>query len=196
MPDNNEVLNEVVRLLGSVPDKATFRHDLAENHAWFGAVLHILRQSDDLLLAGTASSIVRSLSDKPITIRDPRSRLIVLLEQIKREFELKCGYVIPRNYLELTADAKQDLNSGSEELHEAITQDNELSQEDKSILIAEIAVFEASLVAPKLSTELMHRFVFGVLKGSIIKVAGAIIQKLAARLADNIIKLMQWYISS
>ncbi|MEO1101307.1 MAG: hypothetical protein AAFW65_05620 [Pseudomonadota bacterium] len=195
MSTDEDVLTEIVKLLGSAPDKATFRHDLMINHEWLGSVLHILSKSEDLMLAAKAKTIADGIGDKPITVRDPRTRLIVMLQQMKREFEFKVGYSIPRNYVELSDyDVTEVVNSASE-LKKAVVEDNELETRDREILLSEIAIFEASLGVARLSPELISRFVNGVLRGAIVLAASESIKKIAGDLTTKLFDLMGWPLS-
>lgn len=194
-PTDEDVLNEIVKLLGSAPDKSTFRHDLSQNHEWNSAVLYILGQSEDITLRAAAKTIVSALGDKPISIRDPQSRLIILLQQMKREFEFNVGYSIPRNYLEIPEDVQADLTAANKALETSIVQDNELNDLDKKILLSEIAIFEASLGVERVSSELLARFVNGVLKGAIILSASEIIKNAASDLTAKLFSLLGWSLS-
>lgn len=192
MVTDDQILTEVVKLLASIPDKSTFRHDLPQNHEWLGSVIYVLRQSEDISLAADAKNIAAHIGDKPITIRDPQSRLIVLLQQVKREFEFRCGYAIPLNYIELPEDSRTELAEGTESLREAVAADNSIDPDDREILLSEIAIFEASIGATRLSSDLIARFVNGVLRGSIILAANAIVQECASILMRKILSLLGW----
>lgn len=195
MSTDERVLHELVRLLGSVPSKATFRHDLPQNHEWLGAVLHIVGFSGDLKLAMEARSVASTIHDVPVTLRDPQTQLIVLLQQMKREFEFKLGYSIPRNYIELSKSDKEELAESASELKRAVEQDNEIESLSRDILLSEIAIFEASLGVPRLSAELISRFVNGVLRGAAIFSAGQVVKKIASDLIEKLFDILGWPLS-
>lgn len=189
---DDQILAELVRVLASVPDKPTFRHDLPENHSWVGAVVNILRYSDDPSLAASARTIASAVGDKPITVRDPQVRLKVLLEQAKREFELKSGYQVPINYVHLEDQQRSEIVDATKEVRLKTEQDNALSEEDRLILLSEIAIFEESLIQPRLSSDLINRFVFFVLKGTAILGAGELLHAAVGRLADLLLNALGW----
>jgi hypothetical protein len=195
MPNEQQILNELVRLLGSTPDKSTFRHDLPQNHEWLGAVLFILRHSDDIQLASRAQMIASKIGNVPVTVQDPQPRLIMLLQQMKREFEFKLGYAIPRNYIELTNTDRQKLVEKSSILETRVKEDNELTEDERAILLSEIAIFEASIGCARLSPDLISRFIASILKGAIVLGAGLILKKAADDLAEKLLQIMGWSLS-
>ncbi|MEQ9505504.1 MAG: hypothetical protein RLO80_04485 [Hyphomonas sp.] len=187
-----DVLNEVVRLLGSIPEKAKFRHDIQSNHEWLGSLLFVLNQSTDRTLVAEARAIAASLPENPVVFRDPRSRLIVILQQLKREYEFKVGYSIPRNYIEIPENLLAPIEAAKQELETAVREDNELPNVEREIILTEIAILEAQLGVARLSSELIARFVNGILKGSAILAAGSILKQAASRLADLLLTAIGW----
>lgn len=111
---------------------------------------------------------------------------------MKREYEFKLGYSIPRNYIEPPVSALTTIKAATLELETAVREDNELPVDEREIILTEIAVLEAQLGFSRLSPELIARFVNGVLKGSIIFAAGSIIKQAASRLADLLLAAMGW----
>ncbi|MBK8197886.1 MAG: hypothetical protein IPK75_05905 [Acidobacteria bacterium] len=195
MSTDERILHELVRLLGSVPSKATFRHDLPQNHEWLGAVLHIVGLSGDIKLAMEARSVASKIHDVPVSLRDPQTQLIVLLQQMKREFEFKLGYSIPRNYLELSDVTRQEVSKTASALKLAVEQDNEIDPDSREILVSEIAIFEASLGVARLSPEIISRFVNGILRGAMILAAGEVVKKIASDLTKQLFDLLGWPLS-
>ncbi|KCZ55871.1 hypothetical protein HY29_09710 [Hyphomonas beringensis] len=192
MPEDAQILNEIVRLLGSIPEKATFRHDNSVNHEWLGSVLFIVGKSGDISLAAEARTIISGLQGPQVATRDPRARLVILLQQLKREYEFKLGYYIPRNYVEMTDEQLEVLSAAKEDLKSSVNSDNELSEDDRTIALHEIAMFEASLGAGRFSSDLISRFVNGFLKGAIILSGGVMLKQAASRMADEILNAMGW----
>tara|TARA_R110002020_G_scaffold83397_1_gene206680 strand:+ start:93915 stop:94316 length:402 start_codon:yes stop_codon:yes gene_type:complete len=129
---------------------------------------------------------------KPIVVQDPRSRLIVILQELKRDYEFRVGYSIPRNYIEISESQAAPIVEATSAFKEAVRSDNELPDEARDILLCEIAMFEASLGAARLSPDLIARFVNGFLKGSIILVSGTVVKQAASRLADLLLNAIGW----
>lgn len=186
------MLHEAVRLIGSVPDRATFVQDLDVNHEWLGAVLYLFKASGDQDLYDDAQLIVSDTDNRTAKKANQRSRLLIYLQQIKREHEVKLGYSIPRNYRPLSDEEVNQLQESAEALKETIQKDNELSEEDRDLALYEIAVFEASLNSARLSPDLIARFVNGFLRGAVIQLSSALIKEAASRLADQLLNLMGW----
>ncbi|MEL6475141.1 MAG: hypothetical protein AAFQ21_13745 [Pseudomonadota bacterium] len=195
MPTNEQLLNELVRLLGAIPAKATFRHDLPQNRQWLGSVLFVLNHSDNIDLARRAESIADQLHKTPITFQKPLESLALLLEQMKREIEFDVGYAIPRNYLSLDEDDKHQVLQLTDDLKIAVQQDNKIVPEDREIILSEIAVFEASLGVARLSADLISRFVNGVLRQAAIVTASAAIQEIASSLMRKLFEILEWPLS-
>ena len=189
---SEDVLHEAVRLIGSVPDRATFVQDLDVNHEWLGAVLYLFKASGDQDLYDDAQLIVSDTDNRTAKKANQRSRLLIYLQQIKREHEVKLGYSIPRNYRPLSDEEVNQLQESAEALKETIQKDNELSEEDRDLALYEIAVFEASLNSARLSPDLIARFVNGFLRGAVIQLSSALIKEAASRLADQLLNLMGW----
>lgn len=195
MPRDDRLLAEAVRLLGGVPDKSTFRHDLEINHEWIGATLNLLSQANDLALCVKSQTIADGMNDTPISVKDPRAQFVRLLHQVKRKFELNLGYSIPRNYIEPSEIDAEILTPKLKSFEEAVRSDNEIEPDDRETILAEIAVFEASLGCARLSTDLIVRFVNGVLKGAFIFSASSLTKKIGSDLAETICQAAKSIIS-
>lgn len=89
-------------------------------------------------------------------------------------------------YVEISDNQREQIQSPLGELAEALRGSNELDEEDRQIILSEIAVFEATMAAPRVSTELVDRFVTGVLKGLILAVSTGLVATLAERLIDTL----------
>ena len=179
--------------MASSPAKATFRHDLPENHEWIGSVLFLLGKSEDIHLGMEGRRIASLIHEKPIKVRDPLGKLTILLQQLKKELEFKCGYVVPRNDILLGDGDTNRLSHLNKDLRQKVLQDNALDQDDREKLLAEIALFEASLGCARLSPDLLARFVNGVLKGATIAIAGALVQEAASALVGALLPLLGWH---
>lgn len=195
-PSDEQILNEIVKLLGSAPEKSTFRHDLPQNQEWLGSVLYILGKSEDIQLAAEAKAITASMNEFTQRARDPQSRLIVLLQQMKREFEFNVGYSIPRNYIDTSDIDLGEINESVAQFAKAVSEDNELDTVERDILLSEIALLEASLGFARLSPEIITRFVSGVLRGAIVLAASTTIRTAASNLAERLFKLLGWATTS
>ena len=172
MINNEKILSEIIKLLASLPDNLSDDRGLD----WLGQARFLFTKSDDPMLVARISTVVQNATD-PMRLKGmgARAELIVLISQLKKEFELKCGYSISRNYDVFSDTDKDALKISVEEFQNVVEGDNELDADSKDILIGEIAVLEATLAAPRVSTELMNRFVTAILKGTIVSAAGTLV---------------------
>lgn len=74
-------------------------------------------------------------------------------------------------------------------LKEEIRGSNEPSEEERLIALSEIAAFEATIIQPRVSTDLIQRFVDKVLKWVVVVFLGALIAEVAQRIVEALLRL-------
>jgi len=187
MGNNDRVLAEIVSLLASIPSSF---HD-TQGLDWLGQAGFLFTQSDDPTLRARASTVIQNVTD-PMRMKGMGAgkEFIILISQLKKELEFRCGYSIPRNYNLLSTSDTKRLQSETDSFKAAIIESNDLDSDNRETLLSEIAIFEATIAAPRVSTELMNRFVNAILMGAIVTLAGTAITKSANALIDTILNII------
>ncbi|MDZ4690731.1 hypothetical protein [Terricaulis sp.] len=89
-------------------------------------------------------------------------------------------------YVEISDNQRKQIGIELGELKEALRGDNEVDDEDRQIFLSEIAVFEATIGAPRVSTELVNRFVQEVLRKIVSLLPAAIFGALTERIINTL----------
>lgn len=100
--------------------------------------------------------------------------------------------VVPASnrYVTLSDNQKAIVSSQLEDFKEGIRGDNGIDEEGRQIALSEIVVFEASIAAPRVATELIERFIKTVLKGAVVALATAAVGVLAEQLIETLASII------
>lgn len=93
-------------------------------------------------------------------------------------------------YVTLSDNQKATVGSQLADLKEGVRGDNGIDQENRQIVLSEIAIFEASIAAPRVATDLIERFIKIVLKGAVVAMATAAVGVLAERLIETLASII------
>lgn len=99
-------------------------------------------------------------------------------------------------YVAITDNQQSDFAVEITALKEAVRGANEIAEEDehqetaKELALYEIAVFEATIIAPRAATDLIQRFVDTILSWITSRFTGAAIAEIAQRLIQALLKLL------
>jgi len=91
-------------------------------------------------------------------------------------------------YVQITDNQRSELEHDAGELREQVRASNEASEDDRQIALYEIAVFEASIAASCVATELVERFVSRVLKWLLSVFSGSAVKLAAEKLIQGALK--------
>jgi hypothetical protein len=194
MPAHNrdaEILTEINRLIQSAPPPEEFYYDIPERHEWLGEVENALTLWDAVKSAGVTITI-NSVFNSVLRNNAERQALLIKLTEARRSLQMKLGISASR-YLQPTEAIRRDIGGDLSSLKAAIQASNAVDPESKMALLAEIAAFEATIAQPRVSADLIYRFVNGVLRGAAMKVAGATADEIASRMA---IAALSWLAAS
>lgn len=178
--------------MDTCPPKATFRHDTDENNNWLGDLSNLFSFATSAGLATGSVAKLESLVSKVTSPRldsttDARREMLVMLRSLKRSAEFTLGYQNSAPYISIPEADRSGIRSELAELTEQISGSNQIGDEQKQILLSEIAIFEASIVQPRLSADLISRFVNAVLYGAAMKLVGETAEQIADRLAGALL---------
>jgi hypothetical protein len=182
--DRLALLAEIDRLIQSAPAASMFYEDIPANHAWLGEVENALRSWDRVESAGVSITI-GSIFNLVLRNNGERQALLIKLTQARRSLQMSLG-VNARPYVEVSPVVRSDLQRETKALAKAVTESNSVDAESREILLAEIAIFEATIAQPRLSADLIQRFVSVVLKGAALKLAGSGVDQIAERIVTLI----------
>jgi hypothetical protein len=175
------LLAEIERLVQSTPPAETFYHDLPERHVWLGDVSAALHAWDTVRSVGAVMAIDRVFN---IALRNnsERQAISVVLMTARRALQLSLG-MTSSSYILISSTARTQLSTDLQSLRKAVNDSNSIEPETREVVLAEIAAFEATIVQPRVATDLIQRFVNSVLKGAVMKVIGATADEIAGRIA-------------
>jgi len=102
------------------------------------------------------------------------------------------GSLIPaaNRYVTAADNQRAELTNELEALKEEARGANDVEEEDRLIALSEIAAFEATIVQPRVSTDLIQRFVDAVLTWIQRTFTTAAVQEVAQRLIQALLKLV------
>jgi hypothetical protein len=93
-------------------------------------------------------------------------------------------------YVQLNDNQRGNVESDLDALRLAVHSSNETEEEDRQIALSEIAVFETALIQPRLSTELIERFVNRIIKWMVSKFGEAIVGAIAGALIAKLLPFL------
>lgn len=183
--DNIWLLNEAARLIRSCPPKATFRHDTAENDQWLAEVDHFFMLHDVTYL-DELNELIGEITQprRGGHYRDVRRELLISLRSARRSLEYGLQAISLSDYVELSSEDSGRVQADLAQLKELVRGSNELDEESRQILLCEIAAFEATVIQPRLSAELITRFVNTVIGGASMKLLGSTADEISSRVAN------------
>ncbi len=184
MPTQNNdaaLLSEINRLIQNAPPADEFYYDIDERHVWLGEVENALTLWDSVKSAGVRITI-NSIFHNVLRNNTERQALLIMLTQARRSLQMKLG-VSGSTHVRPNDAVRGELGTDLQALRSAVQASNTVDPENKELLLAEIAVFEASIAQPRVSADLIYRFVNGVLRGAAMKLVGATGDEVANRLA-------------
>lgn len=103
---------------------------------------------------------------------------------------LKADVPAASRYVRLDDNQRDVIESDLGSLRLAVRSSNETNEEDRLIALSEIAIFEASLIQPRLSTELIERFVHRIMKWLVAKFGEAVVGQIATALVAKLLPLI------
>lgn len=93
-------------------------------------------------------------------------------------------------YVSIADNQRTELTNELEALRDEARGSNDVEEEDRLIALSEIAAFEATIAQPRVSTDLIQRFVDAVLAWIQRSFTTATVQELAQRLIQALLKLI------
>lgn len=93
-------------------------------------------------------------------------------------------------YVTLADNQKGEIKGELGQLRDIVRGDNEVDEEAREIALSEIAVFEATIMAPRAANDLIDRFVKRVLAWISIAFGGALLAEVAQRLVQALLPLL------
>jgi hypothetical protein len=115
------------------------------------------------------------------------------LRQLERKRSLKPDAVVvpaSNRYVSLRDNQRDEPLLNLAVLKEEVRGANDVDEEDRLIALSEIAAFEATIVQPRVSTDLIQRFVDSVLTWIQRTFTAAAVQEVAQRLIQALLKLI------
>jgi len=121
-----------------------------------------------------------------------------------REYQvgLRDGMIVPppapveaqipaaNRYVTISDNEKGAVGADLIELDRAVAGDNEVAEEDRLIARSEIAAFEATITQPRVSSELVDRFVNRVLSWIAATFSGAAVKVVVCKIIEALMKVM------
>ena len=93
-------------------------------------------------------------------------------------------------YVQLNDNQRNPVETDLGELRSAVHSSNEADEESRQIALSEIAIFEAALIQPRLSTDLIERFVNRIIKWMISKFGEAVVGVIAGALIAKLLPFL------
>lgn len=189
--------NEILTYLGKTLSRTKF-----DRSELLGLTAQVLQQSKLTFFATLGADRLRAFApskgiDAVIddALREVDQRLALRL----REFALGLSDAEPTSlpiapagdrYVTIQHNELSNLTVQLAELSEIVRGDNEAGEEDREIALSEIAAFEQTIIQPRVSTDLIERFVRRVLNWLMKLFAGAAVAAVAEKLIEGLTPLL------
>lgn len=128
--------------------------------------------------------------DLRLTSRGVEAAEELLDEHPEYDVSIKGKVPAAGRYVQISDNQRDNVESDLDSLRVSVRSSNEIDEEDRQIALSEIAVFEAALIQPRLSTELIERFVNRIVKWMVSKLGEAMIGAIAGALVAKLLPFL------